>query len=111
MSVSTTEVSAAYIKELEDQSEWVGLIAALEASSTDKCVYCGLPLGGLLFSTFRWGIVHGEGECGDCGFPYRLYHRFPTATGYNRKGQPLAEVLLIAFVPLADIPLQEPVGG
>lgn len=24
---------------------------------------------------FRWGIAHGEGNCMDCGWPARAYHR------------------------------------
>ena len=38
-----------------------------------ECLNCGEPLGGML-SHFRWGIVHGEGEC-SCGWPCRAYHR------------------------------------
>lgn len=38
------------------------------------CIKCGARLGGLLGS-FRWGIQHGEGECSQCGYPARGYHR------------------------------------
>jgi len=24
---------------------------------------------------FRWGMVHGEGNCTECGWPARAYHR------------------------------------
>ena len=40
-----------------------------------KCICCNLPLGGLLLGTFQWGIAHGEGICGRCGWPARAYHR------------------------------------
>ena len=33
--------------------------------------------GGLMdamFSTFEWGIVHGDGFCGKCRWPIRMYH-------------------------------------
>jgi len=35
---------------------------------------CGRELGGILGS-FTWGMVHGEGECGNCGWPARGVHR------------------------------------
>lgn len=37
------------------------------------CFRCGVPLDGMLGS-FTWGIVHGEGVCGKCGWPCRAYH-------------------------------------
>ena len=38
------------------------------------CPACRRELGGLL-GTFQWGIAHGEGNCGNCGWPVRMYHR------------------------------------
>ena len=38
-----------------------------------KCIHCESPLMGLL-GTFEWGIAHGSGQCGKCGWPSRLYH-------------------------------------
>lgn len=29
---------------------------------------------GFLLSTFRWGLVHGEGACVRCGWPARVHH-------------------------------------
>lgn len=43
------------------------------ANTNGKCPCCNRDLGGIL-GTFRWGIVHGEGECGDCGYPVRGHH-------------------------------------
>ena len=39
-----------------------------------NCLNCGEPQLGLLFGRFQWGLVHGEGICGECGWPARLYH-------------------------------------
>ncbi|MFH1569121.1 MAG: hypothetical protein ABIL09_14095, partial [Gemmatimonadota bacterium] len=39
-----------------------------------KCVSCGEVLGGVL-GTFEFGIIHGEGRCGECGWPARAVHR------------------------------------
>ena len=41
--------------------------------SSSKCVKCERPISGALGS-FVWGIVHGEGTCGNCGWPARAYH-------------------------------------
>jgi hypothetical protein len=48
-------------------------------TATIICVNCGSHLysGSVmdaLFSTFDWGIVHGEGLCTKCGWNYRMYH-------------------------------------
>lgn len=41
------------------------------------CFHCGEPLSGALVwaGGFRWGLVHGEGNCGGCGWPARGHHR------------------------------------
>lgn len=38
-----------------------------------RCVCCGSSLGGIL-GTFTWGLAHGEGNCGRCGYPARAVH-------------------------------------
>ncbi len=38
-----------------------------------KCINCDRQQSGLL-GAFSWGIIHGEGECGNCGWPARAYH-------------------------------------
>lgn len=38
-----------------------------------KCCGCGKELTGL-FGTWRWGIAHGVGECGACGWPSHGHH-------------------------------------
>lgn len=40
---------------------------------TQMCVGCGEILSGLL-GTWRWGIAHGVGECGKCGWPSHGHH-------------------------------------
>ena|SRR3972149_5072444 len=97
MTVSAAPDTAYYLKSLQDQHEWTQLVAALDRVSTDTCVSCGLNLGGFL-GTFAWGIQNGVGFCSHCDFPYLYYHRF------TERGK---ELLLMAFVPLAEIPLQE----
>lgn len=37
------------------------------------CLCCGERLSGIL-GTFRYLIVHGEGECSECGWPARANH-------------------------------------
>lgn len=41
---------------------------------------CGEILAGrstamMMFATFTWGLVHGEGHCCKCGWPARGFHR------------------------------------
>lgn len=49
----------------------------------EECVGCGSILAsthfakGMLLSTFRYGLVHGEGYCGNCGYPSRRDHWVP----------------------------------
>jgi len=42
------------------------------------CLCCGAQQLGFLTGRFTWGIVHGEGFCGNCGWPARLYHYIDT---------------------------------
>ena len=49
------------------------------------CLKCGRPQCGLT-GYFRWGIVHGEGNCTECGWPARAYHEIVDPDG----GKPLA---------------------
>ena len=51
---------------------------------TQKCVGCGKDLTGL-FGTWRWGIAHGVGECGSCGWPSHGHHFIK-----DEKGEPVA---------------------
>lgn len=41
---------------------------------------CGQSLGGLLGS-FNYGIVHGEGRCGECSWPARADHYIKDEVG------------------------------
>jgi hypothetical protein len=45
-----------------------------------QCLKCGFGLDGM-FGTFEWGIVHGEGKCGHCGWPTRMYHYLKLPSG------------------------------
>ena len=100
--VSTDEATAAYLQHETSSGEankWAHLIEALDAAATDICVDCGENLGGF-FGTFTWGFVNGQGSCSRCGFPYLYLHRFPGASATR-------DVILKAFVPIAEMPLQE----
>ena len=88
------------------------LVEALDAGSVEDCVFCGKVLGGF-FGTFRWGIVNGQGECSECGFPYQYYHRHEVEGAIFYQGKevaPAKELVLMAWVPNAEIPLSPPVG-
>lgn len=45
-----------------------------EPDENTPCLNCGAPLGGI-FGVFRWGLVHGEGVCAECGWPARAIHQ------------------------------------
>ena len=91
------------------QERLAPLVEALDASAVAECVECGRTLGGIL-GAFQWGLAHGLGECSNCGFPYVYYHyhevspAIPVPMRYPRRAE---ELLLMAFVPNADIPLAE----
>jgi hypothetical protein len=44
------------------------------------CVGCGKTLTGLC-GTWRWGIAHGVGECGHCGWPSHGHHFIKDESG------------------------------
>jgi hypothetical protein len=50
----------------------------VEPRKDGKCFHCGVLLGGM-FGSFVFGITHGEGICGKCGWPARTYHDVPDA--------------------------------
>jgi hypothetical protein len=93
------------------QERLAPVVEALDASSVSECVECGALLGGLL-GAFTWGIIHGQGECSRCGFPYVYYHHYEVPP-FHESGDPMEqagkprEILFMAFVPNADIPLAE----
>ena len=97
------------LAERHNGPELAQLVAALEAAATDVCVDCGMELGGI-FGMFLWGLVHGQGECSRCGFPYVYYHYHEVSPAIPipmRYPRPAEELLLMAWVPNADIPLAE----
>lgn len=107
MSVTIPAEQRALAKRHEDDKEFIGLVEALDASSTEECVECGQQLGGLLGS-FRWGIQNGHGECAACGYPYVYYHRHelePAAYYQGREVAPAKELVLMAWIPGAEMPL------
>ena len=93
------------------QERLAPLVEALDASAVAECVECGRTLGGIL-GAFQWGLAHGLGECSNCGFPYVYYHRHEVPP-FHESGDPMEqagkprEILFMAFVPNADIPLSE----
>lgn len=55
-----------------------------------KCPCCDSHImgGGIadaLFSTFEWGIAHGEGHCGECRWPIKMYHFLKKEDGSDRR--------------------------
>lgn len=64
------------------------------ANTEGKCVKCEKKLLGTMVdqliggSTFEWGLVHGQGNCKNCGWPVVLYH-FPKDTVLERFEAPL----------------------
>lgn len=45
-----------------------------------KCIGCGDMLTGFL-GGWRWGIAHGVGECGRCGWPSHGHHFIKDESG------------------------------
>src|SRR5262245_59848892 len=51
-----------------------------EVEEFGGCPGCMNQLGGAMIesavglATFRWGLQHGEGNCGECGWPVTGYH-------------------------------------
>lgn len=44
---------------------------------SEKCASCDTPQGGMmgaLLGGFVYDIIHGEGHCGNCGWPGRANH-------------------------------------
>jgi len=66
------------------------------------CPVCDHALGGFLGS-FRWGLIHGEGECSACNKAlFRYYHYImrgrPEATlGSSKRYPPLKLFALVGF--------------
>ena len=93
------------------QERLAPLVEAIDASAVAECVDCGRMLGGF-FGSFRWGIANGLGECSNCGSPYVYSHRHEVPP-FRESGDPMEqagkprEILFMAFVPNADIPLSE----
>ncbi len=49
-----------------------------------KCINCGRQQSGFL-GAFSWGIIHGEGECANCGWPARAYHFVKMPDGETKR--------------------------
>lgn len=65
------------------------------------CIGCGEHFGGLMANlgfgvAIEWGMVHGEGTCNKCGWPYRGMHYIK-----DRHGKELANIrnLFLAYHP------------
>lgn len=49
---------------------------------SEKCLGCEHDMTGIL-GMFQWGIQHGEGNCSNCGYPARAYHRVPDVVNWQ----------------------------
>ncbi len=49
------------------------------------CLKCGKSLNQFMLGTFQWGLAHGEGFCGKCKWPARLYHYLKLPDGTEGK--------------------------
>ena len=56
-----------------DRIEAVFNLYLIDFIAPCDCILCGKQLGGLM-GTFTWGLVHGEGFCGNCKWPARGKH-------------------------------------
>lgn len=73
-SASDPEDGASMMAALEEYvSHFVELGPRDPALKARLCICCGAMLAGLLGS-FCWGLAHGEGACGRCGYPARAIH-------------------------------------
>lgn|SRR3990167_1876203 len=76
---ASDDTSATTIKALDDYfSHFVALEIKNDENGkpdiqTQHCVGCGAILTGIL-GVWRWGIVHGVGECGECRWPSHGQH-------------------------------------
>ena len=74
------------------------------AAINSPCPGCGRNVFGsgdlaeALTATFRWGIVHGEGHCCNCGWPATLYHFIK-----NEAGEEIATLRNIGLVYHPDV--------
>ena len=50
-----------------------------------RCIGCDRKLAGDIFAAFEWGLAHGEGRCGSCGWPARAIHTVTTADGVEHR--------------------------
>jgi hypothetical protein len=65
------------------ESEWCSFeldAFALFLPPHSGCVSCGAQLGGMLGS-FAFGLPWGEGHCGRCDYPARVFHRLKLPDG------------------------------
>ena len=79
--------------------------------SKQFCPACGEHFGGLMANFglgvgIEWGLIHGEGHCSGCKWPYRGHHRIYDPEEYDRapedaKPEPLLTIsnLFLAYLP------------
>lgn len=85
---ASDETPESTIKALDD---YFSHFVAVEVKDDDRggkpqiqdqnCVGCGKALTGFLCGTWRWGIAHGVGECGHCGWPSHGHHFIKDESG------------------------------
>jgi hypothetical protein len=88
---------------LEDIDAYLEPFAApILIDGKNMCPHCGHPFNGSLADTllgrggFEWGLAHGEGHCGCCRWPARLYHFIKDRHG--------AELMTFRHLVLAYLP-------
>ncbi len=75
--------------------------APVKIEGKQYCFHCGEPFGGLMASIgfgvgIEWGLVHGEGNCSGCAWPYRGMH-YPK--GYDGEQLFSLRNLFLAYLP------------
>lgn len=70
---ASDETPAEVIEALDEHFRPYAALGSLCPGCGSK-VFGGGDLIDVLMTTFRWGIVHGEGHCCNCGWPATLYH-------------------------------------
>ncbi len=91
----------------EDKQHLNEYLSGFVVLKEHRCVKCDKKLIGtlvdqLLGTTFKWGLVHGHGICGACGWPAVYYH-FP-------KGGPLERFVCMLQVHPKYVTQKEATG-
>ncbi len=96
----------------------------LETKERQLCPGCGEFFGGLMANLghgvgIEWGLVHGEGNCSKCRYPYRGMHRPYDPKDRDESGRPKegaeplirATNLFLAYLPSQIFGWKPPKNG